>query len=191
MSKEEKKSLSFLTLELIRLLKLDPTNLLDINLMAKTLKVPKRRMYDITNVLEGIGVVQKFKKQKVKLIDPHADESLTTLDAQLLALEVETKALEKKKEEMNKKMEEKSTELRKFLEKNKPDSLYVSESDLVFLAERSGLKKDILICGRGKDGKAPKISLNSTKNKKEFEIVLSGLHPELTLLHKANKGGAE
>lgn len=34
------------------------------------LAVQKRRIYDITNVLEGIGLIQKYKKNKIRWAGP-------------------------------------------------------------------------------------------------------------------------
>ena len=34
------------------------------------LAVQKRRIYDITNVLEGIGLIQKYKKNKIRWSGP-------------------------------------------------------------------------------------------------------------------------
>lgn len=39
---------------------------LDLNKTADKLKVQKRRIYDITNVLEGIDLIEKFKKNNVR-----------------------------------------------------------------------------------------------------------------------------
>lgn len=38
------------------------------------LKVQKRRIYDITNVLEGINLIQRYKKNHVKWIGTAPDE---------------------------------------------------------------------------------------------------------------------
>lgn len=40
----------------------------DLNQAMKELKVQKRRIYDITNVLEGINIIVRFKKNHVKWI---------------------------------------------------------------------------------------------------------------------------
>ncbi|XP_063726908.1 uncharacterized protein LOC134854541 [Symsagittifera roscoffensis] len=40
----------------------------DLNVMALKIKCPKRRLYDITNVLEGIGLLEKVSKNKVQWI---------------------------------------------------------------------------------------------------------------------------
>lgn len=50
-------SLSVLTKKFVELIKMSPDNTLDLNHAVEKLKVQKRRIYDITNVLEGIGFV--------------------------------------------------------------------------------------------------------------------------------------
>jgi hypothetical protein len=52
----------------MQLLEDAPSNSLDLNLAAEELKVHKRRIYDITNVLEGIGLIEKPSKNLVALI---------------------------------------------------------------------------------------------------------------------------
>ena len=43
-------------------------NILDLNEASKLLRVHKRRIYDITNVLEGIGYIEKIHKNIVRWI---------------------------------------------------------------------------------------------------------------------------
>ncbi|KAF9170501.1 e2f transcription factor, partial [Mortierella sp. AD011] len=59
------RSLGLLTKLFIKLLK-EENGTLDLNMTAEKLKVQKRRIYDITNVLEGIGLIEKFKKNNVR-----------------------------------------------------------------------------------------------------------------------------
>jgi predicted transcriptional regulator len=42
----------------------------DLNDTVGKLAVQKRRIYDITNVLEGIGLIQKYKKNKIRWAGP-------------------------------------------------------------------------------------------------------------------------
>ena len=58
-------SLGLLTKKFVSLLVASPTNALDLNIAASELGVQKRRIYDITNVLEGIQLVQKQGKNQV------------------------------------------------------------------------------------------------------------------------------
>ena len=39
---------------------------IDLNRAAEALKVQKRRIYDITNVLEGIGLIEKKSKNNIR-----------------------------------------------------------------------------------------------------------------------------
>ncbi|KAF9902210.1 E2F transcription factor 3 [Linnemannia zychae] len=59
------RSLGMLTKQFIHLLK-EENGTLDLNMTADRLKVQKRRIYDITNVLEGIDLIEKFKKNNVR-----------------------------------------------------------------------------------------------------------------------------
>ena len=43
-----------------------PDGVLDLNEAAETLHVQKRRIYDITNVLEGVGLITKASKNHIR-----------------------------------------------------------------------------------------------------------------------------
>eukprot|EP00124_Ichthyophonus_hoferi_P005520 Ihof_evm1s823 gene=Ihof_evmTU1s823 len=59
-------SLGLLTKKFTTLLREVPDGILDLNKAAETLGVPKRRIYDITNVLEGIGLIEKKSKNNIQ-----------------------------------------------------------------------------------------------------------------------------
>jgi len=61
-----------LTLRFIELLKKAPNQTLDLNRAVDKLGVQKRRIYDITNVLEGINLIQKNGKNHISWIGPDA-----------------------------------------------------------------------------------------------------------------------
>lgn len=52
-------SLGLLTRKFIDLLENSPDGVIDLNVASVQLNVQKRRIYDITNVLEGIGILEK------------------------------------------------------------------------------------------------------------------------------------
>ncbi|XP_023322104.1 transcription factor E2F3 isoform X3 [Eurytemora carolleeae] len=58
-------SLGLLTKKFVSLFHLDPSGTVDLNKASENLNVQKRRIYDITNVLEGIGLVEKKSKNTV------------------------------------------------------------------------------------------------------------------------------
>ena len=56
-----------LTKEFLTLLQTSKDGTVDLKMAAELLNVQKRRIYDITNVLEGIGLVSKKFKNTVQL----------------------------------------------------------------------------------------------------------------------------
>ena len=59
-----------LTKKFIDLLKEADQQTLDLNEAVKTLEVQKRRIYDITNVLEGIALIKKVSKNHIRWDGP-------------------------------------------------------------------------------------------------------------------------
>jgi hypothetical protein len=59
-------SLGLLTKKFMDLLKDSPDGVVDLNECSQKLQVQKRRIYDITNVLEGIGILEKKSKNQIQ-----------------------------------------------------------------------------------------------------------------------------
>ena len=59
-------SLGLLTKKFISLVKQVDDGILDLNKATDTLEVQKRRIYDITNVLEGIGLIEKRLRNRIR-----------------------------------------------------------------------------------------------------------------------------
>lgn len=68
-------SLGVLTNNFVRLIKDSPELTLDLNDAVKQLNVQKRRIYDITNVLEGIGYIEKLSKNKIKWVGQNEENN--------------------------------------------------------------------------------------------------------------------
>lgn len=64
-------SLGLLTRKFIGLMEEAEGGVLDLNKAVDALAVQKRRIYDITNVLEGIGLIGKCGKNNVQFTAPH------------------------------------------------------------------------------------------------------------------------
>lgn len=71
-------SLGLLTKRFIELMHSSPERVLDLNYAAEKLCVQKRRIYDITNVLEGIKLIEKKSKNNVQWLANGNDCSTTT-----------------------------------------------------------------------------------------------------------------
>ncbi|KAK1429266.1 hypothetical protein QVD17_11472 [Tagetes erecta] len=89
------KSLGLLTKKFINLIKHAEDGILDLNNSAATLGVQKRRIYDIPNVLEGIGLIDKKLKNRIqwKGLDTSKPRELAD-DVALLQAEVEKLTME-------------------------------------------------------------------------------------------------
>ncbi|KAK6145734.1 hypothetical protein DH2020_022554 [Rehmannia glutinosa] len=122
-------SLSLLTKKFITLLKHAEDGELDLNKAADTLQVQKRRIYDITNVLEGIGLIEKKLKNRIhwksgseirtlmrihmitfRGLDPSrpgdVDKDATLLQAELENLSIEERSLDERIRQMQEKLRE-------------------------------------------------------------------------------------
>ena len=68
--KQRENGLVDLTKKFINLLKNANEQILNLNLAVNDLNVQKRRIYDITNVLEGIGLIRKVGKNNIQWKGP-------------------------------------------------------------------------------------------------------------------------
>uniref|UniRef100_T1J7V0 E2F/DP family winged-helix DNA-binding domain-containing protein n=1 Tax=Strigamia maritima TaxID=126957 RepID=T1J7V0_STRMM len=93
-------SLGILTKKFVNLLCSAPNGVLDLNKAANELEVQKRRIYDITNVLEGIHLIEKKSKNNIQWLgvsnvfgDPDL-QSQSTLSSDLTDLEAKENRLD-------------------------------------------------------------------------------------------------
>ncbi|CAD8083927.1 unnamed protein product [Paramecium primaurelia] len=86
-------SLSVLTKKFVELIQNSNDLKINLNMAVKVLGVQKRRMYDITNVLEGIGFIEKISKNTIKWVgatdDPHIENELQQIKQELKLLQNE------------------------------------------------------------------------------------------------------
>ncbi|EAS05337.2 transcription factor (macronuclear) [Tetrahymena thermophila SB210] len=73
--KRQDNSLSILTRRFMKQIRSEQNQTIDLNQVSIVLGVQKRRIYDITNVLEGINYVKKVSKNKLKWIGPPNQEA--------------------------------------------------------------------------------------------------------------------
>jgi len=118
-----------LTKKFINLLKQAPDGILDLNNAAETLEVQKRRIYDITNVLEGIGLIEKTLKNRIrwKALDDssvHLDNGISALQAEVENLSLQEQALDERMSDMREKLRELTED------ENNKRWIYVTEDDI-------------------------------------------------------------
>lgn len=68
-SKKNETTLTHLTKRFVKLLNSNQERIINLNEASTRLSVAKRRIYDITNVLEGIGLLQKTSKNLTRWVD--------------------------------------------------------------------------------------------------------------------------
>nr|CAC17702.1 transcription factor (E2F) [Oxybasis rubra] len=123
-------SLGLGTKKFINLIKHAEEGILDLNKAADTLEVQKRRIYDITNVLEGIGLIEKKLKNRIqwKGLDVsrpgEVDDSVTSLQADVENLSIEERRLDEQIREMQERLREMSED------ENNQKWLFVTEEDI-------------------------------------------------------------
>ncbi|GAA0152916.1 general transcription factor [Lithospermum erythrorhizon] len=105
-------SLGLLTKKFVNLIKHAEGGVLDLNKAVDTLEVQKRRIYDITNVLEGIGLIEKKLKNVIQwkgegISRPgEIDDSVTSLQADIDNLAMEEARLDEHTREMHERLRE-------------------------------------------------------------------------------------
>lgn len=123
-------SLGLLTKKFINLIKHAEDGILDLNKAAETLEVQKRRIYDITNVLEGIGLIEKKLKNRIQwkgleVSKPgEVDENYSSLQAELEKLSIQESTLDEQIREMQERLRELSED------ENNQKWLFVTEEDI-------------------------------------------------------------
>uniref|UniRef100_A0A7N8XKW4 E2F transcription factor 5 n=1 Tax=Mastacembelus armatus TaxID=205130 RepID=A0A7N8XKW4_9TELE len=104
-SSRHEKSLGLLTMKFVSLLQEAKDGVLDLKVAADSLAVKqKRRIYDITNVLEGVGLIEKKNKNIIQWRGKNTGsqtqemvEQAKALKAQISELEVQEKELDSQK----------------------------------------------------------------------------------------------
>ncbi|XP_054747220.1 transcription factor E2f1 [Anastrepha obliqua] len=118
-------SLGILTKKFVDLLQGSPDGVVDLNDASAKLLVQKRRIYDITNVLEGIGILEKKSKNNIQW---KCGNSLVSSD-RTRDMQLENERLEQKENQLNMLIdqirEELSTEI-----SNNNQLAYVTHTDL-------------------------------------------------------------
>ncbi|KAG5003234.1 hypothetical protein AAZX31_10G073400 [Glycine max] len=123
-------SLGLLTKKFINLVKHAEGGILDLNKAAETLEVQKRRIYDITNVLEGIGLIEKKLKNRIHW---KGIESATSgdVDGDISLLKAEVEKLSLEEQGIDDQIREMQERLRNLSEnENNQKCLFVTEEDI-------------------------------------------------------------
>ncbi|GFY75301.1 transcription factor E2F4 [Trichonephila inaurata madagascariensis] len=101
MPSRHEKSLGLLTTKFVSLLQEAKDGVLDLKVAADTLAVrQKRRIYDITNVLEGIGLIEKKSKNSIQWKGAGPGCNTREISDRLVVLKKELEFLDQKEKEL-------------------------------------------------------------------------------------------
>lgn len=132
-------SLGVITKRFLQLLTEAPQMELDLNYAAAALDIHKRRLYDITNVLEGIGYIKKKLKNHVKYIGGKGENRCGSCGGTAILPTRETDEvgrLLKKEKEIDEQLKEANTELQALAnEEENIKMAYVTYNDLKTLED--------------------------------------------------------
>ena len=173
-------SLGVLTKKFVSLIQNSENKCIDLNdavrvINNKVLNVQKRRIYDITNVLEGIGLVQKKHKNKIQWIgttedseEPYIRES-ATLTKELELLQDE----ERKLDYWTNQIQDSLKQLTK--DPSYTDYAYVTYDDLRNLPNLTNSQNETLLAIRAPSGtnlEVPDPESFSPEEKEKYQILL-------------------
>ncbi|XP_013926824.1 PREDICTED: transcription factor E2F2-like [Thamnophis sirtalis] len=123
-------SLGLLTKKFIHLLSESEDGVLDLNRAAEVLEVQKRRIYDITNVLEGIQLIRKKSKNNIQWMGTGLFEDSSVATKQHV-LRQELTELSKNEKVLDKLIQESSLQLKHLTEDETNQRLaYVTYQDI-------------------------------------------------------------
>lgn len=141
-------SLGLLTTKFVTLLKESEDGVLDLNIAAERLHVQKRRIYDITNVLEGIGIIEKKSKNNIKW--RHQVDAARTSEQELAALQTEFENLKSEEAAVDSQITSMQTRLRDLASGEQCAAYaYVTHNDIKAIPE---LRGDTLIAIKAPPG---------------------------------------
>ncbi|XP_013190081.1 transcription factor E2F4 [Amyelois transitella] len=131
--KRYEKSLGLLTTRFVSLLQKARDGALDLKLATNLLAVrQKRRIYDITNVLEGIGLIEKRSKNSIQWKGAGPDCNTNDIGRKVTSLRRQIGRLEEKEKVLDNQLQWITQSIKNVLEDvDNKDLLYVKQDDVI------------------------------------------------------------
>lgn len=189
----QENSLGTLTKSFLEFLRDKGTEKININEIMKILKVKKRRIYDITNVLEGIGFIKKLGKNQICLIKKELIEKSQKETAQEGINEIINLKKENEKLETYIALTQKEFQKMNEIQENKNFS-YVTVDDLKLLAKSNSQNLIAIKAPQGTVIEIPdkestmEALRNAEKGEEDDPALLESLKMEHQMFMETNKG---
>ncbi|XP_069392167.1 transcription factor E2F2 isoform X2 [Paralichthys olivaceus] len=124
-------SLGLLTKKFVGLIAESPDGVLDLNWATEVLEVQKRRIYDITNVLEGVQLIRKKSKNNIQWLVGDVFEGGAGGGEKACALRKELGDLERAERSLDELIQSSTTQLKQLTENKDSQKLgYVTYQDI-------------------------------------------------------------
>ncbi|ETE65451.1 Transcription factor E2F2, partial [Ophiophagus hannah] len=176
-------SLGLLTKKFIHLLSESEDGVLDLNRAAEVLEVQKRRIYDITNVLEGIQLIRKKSKNNIQWMGTGLFEDSSVATKQH-GLRQELTELSKNEKVLDKLIQESSLQLKHLTEdetnQRYPFERWVGEEDNDQRTERGFQENQIMPGSQCIEDQWPK-DIRAISNFNEQTVIVVRAPPETRL----------
>ncbi|KAK2825947.1 hypothetical protein Q5P01_020161 [Channa striata] len=122
-------SLGLLTKKFVGLIAESPDGVLDLNWATEVLEVQKRRIYDITNVLEGVQLIRKKSKNNIQWLVGDVFEGGSSGGEKACALKKELGDLERAERSLDELIHSSTTQLKQLTE-HKDNQRYPLHTDI-------------------------------------------------------------
>ena len=193
----QENSLGQLTKNFINYIKKTGRKSININDLVKELCVKKRRIYDITNVLQGINYIQKSGKNEIVWVKTISNKSkskkkLSTKKITANKPKINIEELEKKKNELDKDIDKFKAEFNSIAKKNDFEKYgYITSDDIKRLSINANVDIILIKATKGTvmnviDKSDNQKAYDSAKNLMEKKEIKSN-NSILNLLSKANQ----
>ncbi len=175
-----------LTQKFVKLIHSEENQVLDINKAADHLNVQKRRIYDITNVLEGIGLISKELKNTIRWCPDGLDQYeqvgeegvLDGLNESLREFREEEVKVDREIKEMHDRLQQLANE------KSNQQLAYVTHDDIKSVPE---FKNSTLIVIKAPDGTTLEVPDDKNPEGKS-RIILESSHDPIRIFPITERG---
>uniref|UniRef100_A0A914KRQ7 E2F/DP family winged-helix DNA-binding domain-containing protein n=1 Tax=Meloidogyne incognita TaxID=6306 RepID=A0A914KRQ7_MELIC len=147
-------------------LQMQKPGVLNLNEAAELLGVPKRRLYDITNVLEGVDLIEKIGKNSIKW----RDQSEFTNSVTYQKLNKENVELINEEIGLDKFIQSVSSSLK--LAKEDPTDAFYSYSLLTDFRSLDNFKNKMLIAVKAPKDSSSSIEVVDPNETQKFEVII-------------------